>query len=78
MAKTYINYTEPNVGTKLKSKEFNDTSNAQYSIPINSDEKEGIKFADSPNIDAFSRLRTSNPETLFDSQFQSEEVINFL
>ena len=27
-------------------------------------------FADSPNLDAFSRLRTSSPTTLFDSQFQ--------
>jgi hypothetical protein len=29
----------------------------------------GIKATDSPSIDAFSRLRTSNPVTLFDAQF---------
>jgi hypothetical protein len=29
---------------------------------------QAIKAADSPSIDAFSRLRVSNPETLFDSQ----------
>jgi hypothetical protein len=32
-----------------------------------------IQFADSPSIDAFGRARVSNPETLFDSQFQYDE-----
>lgn len=29
-----------------------------------------VFFADSPNIDAFGRLRVSNPQTIFDSQLQ--------
>jgi hypothetical protein len=29
-----------------------------------------VTYADSPNIDAFSRLRVSNPDTVFDSTFQ--------
>ena len=40
----------------------------------------GISFADSMAIDAFSRLRISSPETLFDSKqiFDNADIVNTL
>lgn len=76
---TLTNNTTGNAATSTKSTYVADasTNNLPYTAITNAPwittgalTDPGVSYADSPNIDAFSRLRVSNPTTLFEAQSQ--------
>ena len=79
-ANTYVSGAATNSGNfKVSLEEFeNDisvNSNSQLkTTPYTSTGKEGITLADSGNLDAFYRLRISNPFTIFDSKQISDNI----